>query len=88
MPDPTNLEQLQEQKRQESLARYKRTAVERALMVLDPAYTFHTFTFHPDADYATLVSHLRRVLDEELANLTTPPPPPPPDVTQEERGHD
>jgi hypothetical protein len=68
MPDPTNIEQIQEQKYQESHTVYRRAAVEHALLTLDPT---------ADAtirglDYQTLVARLRDVLDAELVILTAP----------------
>jgi hypothetical protein len=71
MPDPTNIEQIQEQKYQESQAVYRRAAVEHALLTLDPT---------ADAtirglDYQALVERLRMVLDAELVTLTAAPAP-------------
>jgi hypothetical protein len=67
MPDPTNVEQIQEEKAQESLAAYKLAAVRTALMTLDPTYAGVSL------DYLALVDRLRTVLDAELARLTAPP---------------
>jgi hypothetical protein len=67
MPDPTNLEQIQEQKAQESHAAFKRGAVRNAIIALDLTYNGIA------EDYLTLVARLRDLLDEELARLTAPP---------------
>lgn len=66
MPNPTNLEQLQEQKAQESYAAAKLDAVRHALAVLTPQ------GLNLVADYLTLVARLHAVLEEELATLTAP----------------
>jgi hypothetical protein len=69
MPDPTNIEQIQQQRYQESAAVYRRAAVEHALLTLDP-------TVEPTIrglDYQTLVDRLRTVLEAELVTLTAPP---------------
>ena len=66
MPDSTNLEQIQEQKAQESHAAFKRGAVRNALIALDLAYNGVA------EDYLTLVVQLRDVLEKELATLTAP----------------
>jgi hypothetical protein len=71
MPDPTNIEQIQQQRYQESATVYRRAAVEHALLTLDPT---------ADAtirglDYPTLVERLRMVLEAELAALTAAPAP-------------
>ena len=52
MPDPTHLEQLQEQKAQESHSAYKLAAVRSALVALDLAYDGQA------RDYLTLVDRL------------------------------
>jgi hypothetical protein len=71
MPDPTNIDQIQQQHYQESQLIYRRTAVEHALLTLDPtsASTLRGF------DYQTLVERLRMVLDAELTALTAAPAP-------------
>ena len=66
MPDPTNLEQLQEQRLRESQAAYKLGAVRQCLACLDPTWDGRQY------DYLTLVDRLRTVLDAELATLTAP----------------
>ncbi len=67
MPDTAHIEQLQEQKAEESRAIYKLAAVRTALETLDLAYSGEA------EDYLTLVAQLRDVLDAELARLTPPP---------------
>jgi hypothetical protein len=69
MPDPTNIEQIQEQKAQESHAAFKRGAVRNALIALDLTYD------DVADDYLTLVMRLRELLDKELAPLPPPPKP-------------
>lgn len=66
MPDTARIEQIQEEKAQESLAIYKLAAVRTALETLDLTYSGEA------EDYLTLVARLRDVLDEELARLTAP----------------
>ena len=72
MPDAAHIEQLQEQKAEESRAIYKRAAVRTALETLDLTYSGEA------EDYLTLVARLRDVLDTELAKLTAPVSPPQP----------
>lgn len=67
MPDPTSLEQIQEQKAQESHMAFKRGAVRNAIIALDLAYNGIA------EDYPTLVARLRELLEKELATLTAPP---------------
>jgi hypothetical protein len=62
MPDPTNIEQIQQQRYQESAQVYRRAAVEHALLTLDPT----SAGILRGLDYRALVARLQTVLDTEL----------------------
>ena len=73
MPDPTNVEQIQEERAQMAQAAMKASAVRNVLYLLEPEATGHLLL--GTLTYPALLTQLQRVIEAELASLHVSTPP-------------